>query len=427
LLWLGLSLEGELPRKCFATGIHLLKFEVAEQILADGGHFERSPRYHVIVLKDCIEIGIGLRRDGREVPVWLDGAIERMLCYLHAIVHPDGQIPLLKDSALDGIPCPSELLATGAIYLNQPRFKVSDSLGQLPLVLFADEGLHEFQKWPVNRDPSIASAFPQSGHFVMRDVARGDFLIIDGGKTCPDYLPAHAHADLLGFELSVGGQRVFVDSGVYEYGSGAWRDFFRSTRAHNTVEVKHQNQSEVWSSFRVARRAYPKNIKWNQSSKRSFFQAEQNGYERLREQVRHRRSVWCFPRQAWIVLDEIWGNGNIEARNFFHFHPQIAASVYGDTCKLDGAPEEIWITTFGARELSIVAAAEVPEKQGWYSEEFGIVTKNQVLQLEASAVDRIVFVIMISREAPGEIIPDGSSFVMKWGGHTFDLAEASTR
>ena len=99
-----------------------------------------------------------------------------------------------------------------------------------------------------------------SGYYAVNDFAREDFLIVDAGPVCPDYLPAHAHADMLNYELVIRGRRVIVDSGVYEYQAGAWRDYFRSTRAHNTVEINRENQSEVWSSFRVARRARPLNV-----------------------------------------------------------------------------------------------------------------------------------------------------------------------
>jgi hypothetical protein len=79
--------------------------------------------------------------------------------------------------------------------------------------------------------------------------------ILDVGKPCPDHLPAHAHADLLSYELMVAGCRIVVDSGVYEYTAGPWRDYFRSTRAHNTVEVGGTDQSEGGTASRRGERA----------------------------------------------------------------------------------------------------------------------------------------------------------------------------
>ena len=59
-------------------------------------------------------------------------------------------------------------------------------------------------------------ALDESNHYVMRDEGSGEYLILDAGKPCPDYLPAHAQADMLTYELSIDGQWIVVDSGVYE-------------------------------------------------------------------------------------------------------------------------------------------------------------------------------------------------------------------
>jgi len=37
-------------------GQRLLARELREQILPDGGHFERSPMYHAILLKDVLDL-----------------------------------------------------------------------------------------------------------------------------------------------------------------------------------------------------------------------------------------------------------------------------------------------------------------------------------------------------------------------------------
>ena len=67
--------------------------------------------------------------------------------------------------------------------------------------------------------------------------ADGHYLVCDAAPIGPDYLPGHAHGDLLSFELSLGGHRVFVDSGVESYEADELRRYCRSTRAHNTVEL----------------------------------------------------------------------------------------------------------------------------------------------------------------------------------------------
>ena len=63
------------------------------------------------------------------------------------------------------------------------------------------------------------------------------------------------HADNLSFEWSLGEQRVLVNSGTSLYGVSSERHRQRKTKSHNTVEIDGFDSSEIWSGFRVARRA----------------------------------------------------------------------------------------------------------------------------------------------------------------------------
>src|SRR5690606_17543484 len=76
--------------------------------------------------------------------------------------------------------------------------------------------------------------------------------IIDMAHIGPDYLPGHAHADTLSFELSLFGHRFLVNSGTSQYGHDNQRAYERSTKAHNTLCINEENSSEVWGGFRVA-------------------------------------------------------------------------------------------------------------------------------------------------------------------------------
>ena len=81
-----------------------LEREIPEQILTDGGHFERSPMYHAIILEDVLDL-INLARaypgtvPERVAECWRLTA-ERMLYWLSAMVHPDGEIAFFNDAAL---------------------------------------------------------------------------------------------------------------------------------------------------------------------------------------------------------------------------------------------------------------------------------------------------------------------------------------
>ena len=179
----------------------LLERELPEQILPDGGHYERSPVYHLVVLRDLLEVEAGL--PGTVAA----GVLERMRRFAAALARPDGHPALFNDGTLDLAP---------ALDLPPPA-----------------EGL---------------SLFPDTGYAVWR--RDGLWLAFDCGPPSPPYLPAHAHADALSFQLWLGGEPVVVDPGMATYEPGPERDWFRGTRAHSTVSVDGRDQFELWGAFR---------------------------------------------------------------------------------------------------------------------------------------------------------------------------------
>jgi uncharacterized heparinase superfamily protein len=399
LISAGLAFGGAEAEGWFKRGQTLLEPELNEQVLSDGGHFERSPGYHLVVLKCCLETSLWMRRNGRIPPECLDAAVRRMLDYVIAIL-PDGQpMPLLKDTAWDGAPAPHDLLASGALYFNEPAYKRSESFGLYPVLLFGLLGWEKFRRWPRNDSPRLSAALTESGHYVMRDDARGDYLILDAGKPCPEYLPGHAHADLLSYELVIGNQRVIVDSGVYEYTAGPWRDYFRSTKAHNTVEVAGENQSEVWSSFRVGRRARVGRVTWRDTDDHVLLQAEHDGYKRLAVPVQHRRTVVWKRNQFWLVVDELFGFGQTSAANHLHFRPDLILEARDDaTWRIMGGDAPLWLTAFGHRTHTIARGQTEPWRQGWYSEQFGQLEPNTVLSLHLQMSSPTCFGYVLSKQ-----------------------------
>ncbi|EQD67636.1 Heparinase II/III family protein, partial [mine drainage metagenome] len=136
----------------------------------------------------------------------------------------------------------------------------------------------------------------------------------------PDYLPGHAHADTLSFELSLHGQRTLVNGGTATYEPGPERLRQRGTAAHNTVTVDGQDSSEVWSSFRVARRARPLDVAWGVDATGALWlAAAHDGYRRLPGHVTHRRR-WEMDAKRLHVTDILEGRF-ADAQASFRFGP----------------------------------------------------------------------------------------------------------
>jgi len=135
---------------------------------------------------------------------------------------------------------------------------------------------------------------------------------IDFAQIGPSYQPGHAHADTLSFILYHRGKPLLVEQGTSTYDIGAKRTEERSTKAHNTVVVNNQNQSEVWSGFRVAKRAQTIILE----DQPDFIKAKHDGYKNLGAE--HSRS-FEFSADKIIIQDELSNNKSGVA--YFHLYP----------------------------------------------------------------------------------------------------------
>lgn len=195
------------------------KKQCEEQILSDGVHYELSLMYHKLILEDLMRIGIMAKQPDFPKSEWLFPLIKKMIDACYSLEKGMGRTPLFNDAG-DNVAKNCEQLCLAA----ENQFGVK----------------------PVQKD-----AFKESGYYKLYDGNRA--LIFDAGKIGVDYQPAHGHCDCLSFELSVDGKPLFVNSGTYEY-QGDLRTYFRTTRAHNTVEINGHEQSQCWGGFRVGKR-----------------------------------------------------------------------------------------------------------------------------------------------------------------------------
>lgn len=335
LVFAGAFFDGPEAKEWLDKGTAILEREVQEQVLQDGGHFERSPMYHAIILGDMLDL-LNLARlfpcvfPQRLVEQW-GGIVQQMRRWMAAMVHPDGGISFFNDAALAIAPEYSALEA------------YAERLG-LP------------KNNPVANG---ATQLSESGYIrLARGVA---VVLLDVAPVGPDYLPGHAHADTLSFELSLFGQRVLVNSGISQYGLGPERLRQRSTAAHNTVTIDGQDSSEVWGGFRVAKRAYPFGLTCEEHEESLSVSCAHDGYRRLPARPVHRRK-WLLTDSGLTVSDTIKG-GYSEAIARYYLHPEVEPVPGGSSqegaLKLRGCPSIRWRVEGG--EARIVPSTFHPE------------------------------------------------------------------
>lgn len=308
LVFVGCYFKGYEADRFLNIGLKILEEQVLEQFLDDGGHFELCPMYHSILLWDLLDL-INLAQVSNNnrlkaiMPQWMKLSA-KAINWLKIMQHPDGEISFFNDSAF-GIAASPHQIYDYAESLGIPEITVE----KLGLVTLLDSGYSRI---------AIAK----------------HVLIFDHASVGPDYLPGHAHADTLSFEWSVGRQRVFVNSGTSVYGVSDERLRQRKSAAHNTVVIDNEDSSEVWSGFRVARRAYATLIETSEFDGNVCIKASHDGYTRLKIPLVHTREidVRC---DCVIIRDSLIGAYG-SAKAYFHLHPKITPEQV--------APDEIRLT-----------------------------------------------------------------------------------
>jgi len=287
----GLFFSGDEPSSWYEKGIQILCSELSEQILSDGGHFERSPMYHSIILEDILDLINIHTVYGCRFPESWTGHAAKMLWWLYVMSHPDGDIVLFNDAAFGIAPSLKKLedyasaLSIGGVTKTLPD-----------LVFFQETGYARACKKPFT-------------------------CFFDVAPIGPDYQPGHAHADTLSFEMSVGKRRVFVDTGASSY-EGPDRLEQRQTKAHNTLTVDNHDSSEVWGNYRVARRAKVTESSAYEANGCAVVRGVHDGFSRLSDVGLHERK-WIVSRTGIEIRDKIDGAGTHLVSSHLHLHPDV--------------------------------------------------------------------------------------------------------
>ncbi|MFN3565707.1 MAG: heparinase II/III family protein [Burkholderiaceae bacterium] len=351
LVFAGAFLDGTDADGWLRCGLAILDREIPEQFLADGGHFERSPMYHATLTADLCDLvqladvsGLPVLREKRAA--WAE-VLPRALGWLDAMTHPDGEIALVNDAAFGIAPRPADL-----------RAYAESLIGTIPAAGARDFALR----------PLAASGY------LRVDLPHGGAAIVDAAPLGPDYLPAHGHADTLAFELSLFGQRVFIDSGTSCYGESEERLRQRGTAAHNTVTIDGENSSEVWGGFRVARRARPTLHEASDRDGRIVIDASHDGYRRLPGRNVHRRR-FTFEPDALCIEDAIEGPFR-SAAAYLHLHPDVAIEA------MDAAARTARLRLAGGRLLDLaISGASLSVEPGTWHPRFGTSVPTRVFVL----------------------------------------------
>lgn len=337
--------RGSLALDCALRGGPLLHAQIEEQVLPDGGHFERSPMYQTRVAHVLAMLWIA--REGANDDIGIRDGLQRTTDSLIHQCHPDGDIALLNDSALRTYHKAGELCST----------------------------IRERLEKNLDRENKLGPfALKETGYFGFR--SQGDYVICDAGPVGPDYLPGHAHGDIFSFELSLNGHRAIVDAGVHDYDRSDLRAYCRSTRAHNTIEIDGQDQCEFWAAFRVGSRGRPHDLKWEPRSDGFDLSGWHDGYCRLPGRPRHHRRFEWRPPGVLQVWDRVVSLGSHELSSRVHLAPDCAITRVGGSVVHVSSP-------WGEFHISFCGSGNLTVEPSLYCSEFGLAVENKAIVFKA--------------------------------------------
>jgi uncharacterized heparinase superfamily protein len=356
LIFAGTFCKGSAPNKWLIKGLTILDKELDEQILDDGAHFELSPMYHSLILMDILDLInlanlfqtdelLSRKKKWKEI-------VKKMFNWGYLMNHPDGKISFFNDASFGIAPLLSDLR------------NYSDKLG-----------INLLNQPVATCESDFAKVFYMKNSGYIRTIINKKVCLIkDCGKIGPDYIPAHGHADTLSFELSINQVRLFVNTGTSSYTLSNQRLYERGTLSHNTLTVDNKNSSEIWSNFRVAKRALPSQAIIEKKDNSINITCSHNGYKSILGGVTHQR-VWQIEPYSLTIEDKLNGKFNHAVARFI-LHPAIQVALNKNKASFFLEDEDIARMHFNSENIDI--------KEVYWSSCFGKTQKTKCIEIKVN-------------------------------------------
>ena len=369
-----------------ALGRSIVEGEIFTQTTADGVDFEQSTAYHRLVLEAFLTSYLLLRRHGVEPPPACWDRLARMCDFVAAYTKPDGRAPLIGDAddgrvqMLGGQDTNDHryLLSSAAIVFERGDLKTAAGrCWEETFWLLGADAPDRFARLRADGAGRESTAFGDGGFYVLR--TRDAHVVVDCGEVGFGGRGGHGHNDILSFELFLNGFNVVTDCGAYLYtASREWRNRFRSTEFHNTVQVDGEELNRFVAPdalWQLHYDAKPAGAGLRRGARADCFRGAHRGWERLSPPASHaRRIVVDTQRPRVLIEDEIAGSGRHDLVWRFHLDPAVTAAIDDDEVRLSGDGGVVWvmpIASGGALSLSL--------EDGWVSPSYGVKVPATVL------------------------------------------------
>ena len=271
--------------------LKLLSKEIKKQILPDGGHIERNPSTALELLCRFNQLKIMLISAHIEIPIQLQGAIDRIPPLLRALRLGDGCLTQFNGS------------------FEEKRYLIDRVL--------ADTGV---------RGKALNSA-PHSG---FQRLATGrTIIVVDTGKPArsENY---NTHAGTLSFEMSVEKERLIVNCGTASSEGNSWLSAMQATAAHSTLSVDDRSSSKFDAYGQLI--SAPQNVEYarREAEGSIWLETSHDGMSSNLGIIHYRKFFLDISGEDFRGEDIIQGSGGKIFTVRFHLHPNVDSSqVHG--------------------------------------------------------------------------------------------------
>jgi uncharacterized heparinase superfamily protein len=364
----GLNFNGDRAEQIVSKSVQELSGQLDIQILPDGGHYELSPMYHLIMLTLVGESVAALKSANWQIPRSIIQHLEKMLEFAVEIRLQNGTYPLWNDAAYNISNPLDEVVSFVSQLLDKTSHTLTSALNEQIL-----KSANIVPSQPVVTIANLKSShLLSSGYHILRNDS-GLELAFDCAAPCPREIPPHAHADCLTVDLYYQGKPIIVDTGTSEYAPGVVRNYERSTLAHNTIEINNRNQSEIWSEFRVGRKAQPFDVQSGIEGEWQWVSAAHDGYQPQPLRATHHRWVGLNDK-SMIIFDRLETRSDTTYISNFHFAPGLELVTqnienHQYSCRLGN--DLLYLQVLGLTKADKLTWKSSDTAQSWYAPEFG--------------------------------------------------------
>lgn len=329
IFWVGKALEdSSIGAKWIENARKILQEQIIRQINPDGSNEEQSLWYLGFVLDAVFHYY--LLEDRQKIPKEMWVRVARAVDFVDEMTSPDGSFPDYGDRD-DGTVFRANnqygespfngLLNVGAFFYDRPVWRRDSGESKNRLAFWTGKQNSNALKYGISSQNKVQSEHPRyktypDGGMTFMTWGKGKLLFRHSQLGLePTY--GHGHADALSVLFFWDNVPVLIDLGSGQYnGDQMIRNFFRSTIAHNTVEIGGVNQARILGPF-MWDKSYQTKMEKAENSDGFFVTASHDGYM-TDYSIRHERSVSWTTAHEIDITDSFFGPGGRPMRGAFH-------------------------------------------------------------------------------------------------------------